>query len=106
MTGGQGFQLHPLAAQDVNDIWEFVAAGSLTAAKRVREEILEAIQELVTFPHQGHVRADLTSRPLRFQRVRDYLIAYVPDRRPLLVIAVMHGRRNPRAMTAVLRGRR
>jgi hypothetical protein len=47
----------------------------------------------------------LTSRPLRFIRVRDYLIAYAPDEKPLWVIAVMHGHRSPRGMAAILRGR-
>jgi hypothetical protein len=27
MTAGQGFDLHPLAAQDITDIWEYIAAG-------------------------------------------------------------------------------
>jgi plasmid stabilization system protein ParE len=57
------------------------------------------------FPHQGHKRTDLTSRALRFCRVRDYLIAYAPDEKPLWVIAVIHGSRNPRVLAAILRGR-
>jgi hypothetical protein len=32
-------------------------------------------------------------------------IAYAPDERPLWVIAVLHGRRNPRVLAAILRGR-
>jgi hypothetical protein len=50
-------------------------------------------------------RTDLTSRPLRFARVRNYLIAYAPDEKPLWVVAVMHGRLSPRVMAAILRGR-
>ena len=53
------------------------------------------------FPQQGHRRTDLTGRPLRFIRVRDFLIAYAPDEKPLWVIAVMHGHR---VMAAVRRG--
>jgi len=68
-------------------------------------EILSAIRALVPFPGRGHRRPDLTSRPLRFILVRDYLIAYAHDEKPLWVIAVMHGRRNPRVMAAILRGR-
>jgi toxin ParE1/3/4 len=105
MNAGQGFDLHPLAAQDITDIWEFVAADDPLAARRVREEILNAIRRLVPFPHQGHKRPDLTSRPLRFTLVREYLIAYAPDERPLWVVAVMHGRRSPRLMAATLRDR-
>jgi len=68
-------------------------------------EILSAIRALVPFPNQGHKRPDLTARPLRFILVHEYLIAYAPDERPLWVVAVMHGRRNPRVMAAILRGR-
>jgi plasmid stabilization system protein ParE len=87
MTAGQGFDLHPLAAQDVAEIWTYIADDSPQAARRVREEILAAI------------------RALRFIVVREYLIAYAPDEKPLWVVAVMHGRRNPRVMAAILRGR-
>ena len=100
-----GYVFHPEAYADLEDIWEFIADDNLDAADRVREEIHEAIRGLVPFPHQGHKRPDLTSRPLRFQTVRDYLIAYAPDKHPLLVVAVLHGRRSPRVMAAILRGR-
>ena len=105
MSEGQGFVLHPLAAQDITDIWECIAEDNPQAARRVREDILAAIRALVPFPHQGHRWPDLTSRPLRFTTVRDYLIAYAPDECPLLVIAVLHGRRNPRVMAAILSAR-
>ncbi len=105
MSAGPGFDLHPLAAQDITDVWEYIAEGSLQSARRLREEILAALRALVPFPHTGHKRPDLTSRPLRFIVVRQYLIAYAPDEKPLWVIAVMHGRRNPRVMAAILRGR-
>ena len=101
----QGFGLHPLAAQDIADIWTFIAEDSPQAAGRVREELLAAIRGLVPFPRQGHKRPDLTSRPLLFTVVRQYLIAYAPDEKPLWVVAVMHGRRSPRVMAAILRGR-
>jgi len=100
-----GFVLHPEAHKDLEEVWEYVAADNLDAADRVREEIYEAIQSLVPFPHIGHSRPDLTARPLRFQSVRDYVIAYAPDEKPLAVVAVLHGRRSPRVIAAILRGR-
>lgn len=106
MTVDQGFALHPEAAQDILEIWEYIAQDSPLSAKRVREDILDSIRNLVAFPHQGHTRPDLTLRPLRFQIVRDFLIAYAPDEKPILVVAVVHGRRNPRVMAAILRGRK
>jgi plasmid stabilization system protein ParE len=105
MIAGRGFDLHPLAAQDISDIWSYIAEDSPRAARRFREEILDAIRGLVPFPYQGHKRPDLTSRPLRFTVVHEYLVAYAPDEKPLWVIAVMHGRRSPRVLAAILRER-
>ena len=106
MSAGGDFVLHPLAARDITAIWEFVAAESPAAARRVREEILSAIRRVAAFPESGHKRPELTSHPLRFVLVREYLIAYAPEERPLWVVAVIHGRHNPRVMAAILRGRR
>jgi len=105
MTDNQGFVLHPGAAQDITEIWDFIAADNPQAARRVRQEILDAIRSFVSLPHLGHVRVDLTARPLRFHTVRDYLIVYAPDEKPLVVIAVLHGRRHPRVIAATLRSR-
>ena len=100
-----GYDFHPEARFDLDEIWEFIRADNLDAADRVIAEILSAIRALVPFPHQGHKRPELTELPLRFILVREYLIAYAPDEKPLWVVAVMHGRRSPRIMAAILRGR-
>jgi len=100
-----GYAFHPEAFADLNEIWEFVAGDSLDAADRLIQDIYNAIQSLVPTPHKGHRRSDLTSQPLRFWRVHSYLIAYAPEEHPLLVIAILHGRRNPRIIAAILRGR-
>ena len=100
-----GYAFHPEALSDLDDIWEFIRADSLDAADRVISNILSSISALVSFPGMGHRRTDLTSLPLRFTIVREYLIAYAPEEKPLWVIAVMHGRRHPRVMAAILRGR-
>ena len=100
-----GYAFHPEASADLDEIWEFIAADNLDAADRVIEEILAAIDVLVPVPQQGHRRPDLTSGPLRFTNTREYLVAYAPDEEPLWVVAVIHGRRSPRVMAAILRGR-
>jgi plasmid stabilization system protein ParE len=100
-----GYDFHPQARLDLDEIWDFIRADNVEAADRMIAEILSAIRALVPFPNQGHRRPDLTSRPLRFIRVREYLIAYAPEEKPLWVVAVMHGRRSPRIMAAILRGR-
>lgn len=100
-----GFALHPGAFDDLEAIRSHIAADNRAAAERVIREIFDAIRMLVVFPNQGFRRPQLTSRPLRFTVVREYVIAYVPDHRPLVVIAVIHGRRSPRVMAALLRRR-
>ena len=100
-----GYALHPEARIDLDEIWEFIRADNLDAADRTIRDILAATAALVPFPAQGHRRPDLTSRPLRFILAGPYLISYAPDEMPLWVVAVMHGRRSPRVMAAILRGR-
>jgi plasmid stabilization system protein ParE len=99
------YDFHPEVGRDLDEIWDFVAEDSSVAADRVILEILDRIDALVPFPNQGHRRPGLTSRPLRFTRVYDYLIAYAPDEKPLWVVAVIHGRRSPQVMAAILRSR-
>ena len=105
MSARPAYTLHPAAAQDITIIWEYIAEDSPLAAERVRGDIFKAITSLVPFPHQGVKRPDLTSRPLRFKRVRSYFIAYAPDEVPLWIVAVIHGRRSPEVMAAILRSR-
>ena len=100
-----GYALHPEAFTDLDDIRGYIAKDSPDAADRVITEIFDTIRALVAFPNQGFRRPNLTSRPLRFGLVREYAIAYAPEKTPLWVVAVFHGRRSPRVMAAILRER-
>jgi toxin ParE1/3/4 len=100
-----GYALHPEAFIDLDDIREHIAEDNPDAADRVMTEIFDGIRGLVAFPNQGYQRPNLTSRPLRFKLVREYVVAYAPEKKPLWVVAVVHGRRSPRVMAAILRGR-
>jgi plasmid stabilization system protein ParE len=83
------YEFHPEAAIDLDEIWDFIVEDSLDAADKVTGDILDAVESLVSFPRQGRRRPDLTGCPLRFAQVRDYLIAYAPDKTPLWIVAVM-----------------
>jgi plasmid stabilization system protein ParE len=91
-----GYALHPEALTDLDRIREFIAEDNPDAADRVITEIFAGIRALLPFPDQGYRRPNLTSRPLRFKPVREYVIVYAPDKNPLWVVAVFHGRRSPR----------
>ncbi|MGA3203289.1 MAG: type II toxin-antitoxin system RelE/ParE family toxin [Bryobacteraceae bacterium] len=99
------YALHPEALSDLDEIREYIAENNLDAADRLITEIFEGIRALVPFPGQGYRRPNLTSRPLRFKLVREYVIAYAPEKKPMWVLAVFHGRRSPRVVAAILRGR-
>lgn len=101
-----GYALHPEAFTDLDEIREYIAEDNPDAADRLMSEIFDAIRALVPFPDQGYRRPNLTSRLLRFKLVREYVIAYAPQKKPLWVVAVFHGRRSPRVIAAILRGRK
>lgn len=100
-----GYALHPKAFNDIDEIRAYIAEDSPDAADRVVTELFDAIRALVPFPNQGYRRPDLTSRPLRFKLLREYVIAYAPAKKPLWIVAVFHGRRSPDVIAAILRGR-
>ena len=75
-----GYALHPEAFTDLDDIREYIARDNPDAADRVITEIFDGIRTLVEFPNQGYRRPNLTSRPLRFKLVREYVMAYAPEK--------------------------
>jgi plasmid stabilization system protein ParE len=100
------YAFHPEAFGDLDEIWEYIALDNIDAADAVLADIHSTLRSLAASPHIGHRRPDLTPRPLRFHVVRhEYLVAYAPNQKPLWVVAVVHGRRNPRVIAAILRGR-
>jgi plasmid stabilization system protein ParE len=99
------FDLHPEAVSDLDEIFEYINTFNSTAAIRLLDNFFAAFDSLAKMPHQGFRRPELTSRPLRFKVVEDYLIAYAPDQIPVWIVAVVDGRRNPRVIASILRDR-
>lgn len=100
-----GFALHPEAYDDIDEIRAYIAEDNPDAADRTVNEIFNRLRQLTHFPQQGFRRPHFASLPLRFVLVREYLIAYAPEKTPLWVVAIIHGRRSPRAIAAILGGR-
>jgi plasmid stabilization system protein ParE len=99
------YRLLPEATDDLEEIRQYIAADNPDAADRVVDEILDAIAALVPMPNIGHYRWDLTSLPIRFWTVRRYLVAYASAESPLLMLAILHGNRDPRTLAAILADR-
>jgi toxin ParE1/3/4 len=88
------FVLTPLAEQDVNDIWDYIADDSIEAADRVLNALDNAMVKLAKSPSIGHWREELTDKRHRFFLVYSYLIAYRHETKPLQIIRVLHAARD------------
>jgi plasmid stabilization system protein ParE len=53
MNDRSRFALHPLAAHDITEIWEYIAEESPVAARRVRGELYDAKVEVQTASENG-----------------------------------------------------
>jgi antitoxin ParD1/3/4/toxin ParE1/3/4 len=89
-----GYELSPESLQDLQDIWDFIASDSVTAADRLESELFEAFELLAQRPRMGHTRSDLTARDVRFWPVGSYLIVYRRISTKLQIVAVLHGARD------------
>ena len=92
-----GYVLTPLAKADIFDIWAYIADHNQDAADRVEQAIFDACAVLAEAPLRGSSRPDLTGRPLRFwtlSRYPNYIIVYQPEKAPLRIVAIMHGKRD------------
>ncbi len=87
------FKLSPEAAQDIREIWAYIAADSVKAARRFRLQILDACQRIADNPGIGHSREDLTDKPVLFWPTGSYLIVYAA-RKPVDIVRVLHGARD------------
>jgi plasmid stabilization system protein ParE len=87
------FKLSPEAAQDIREIWAYIAADNIKAARRVRLQILDACQRVARNPGIGHSREDLTDKPVLFWPTGSYLIVYAA-RKPVEIVRVLHGARD------------
>lgn len=89
------FVLTRPAERDLEQIKIFlVQKAGPVIARRVLKDIRDALRFLGNEPGAGHVREDLTSRPLKFWPVYSYLIVYDPVTKPVQIMRVLHGMRD------------
>jgi plasmid stabilization system protein ParE len=94
------FILAPIARTDLHEIWDYYAdeIQDVDLADRIRDEFFAAFDALAHTPGMGHYRSDLVAEPLRFWRVRDYLIIYRSEKRPIEIVRLLHGKRDVQAI--------
>jgi plasmid stabilization system protein ParE len=68
--------------------------GGQHLADRILSELYDAMVKLAEQPTLGHYRPDLTDSPFRFFRVRNHLIIYNAELKPLRIMQVYHAARD------------
>jgi plasmid stabilization system protein ParE len=93
--------LSAAARLDLLRIHNYLAEqASPSTARKVLSELRDGMRKVAQMPGLGHFRADLSAEPLRFWRVRSYLIVYRPDSSPLAVVRIFHAAQDVRAILA------
>jgi plasmid stabilization system protein ParE len=82
------------AHADLQAIWDYIAADNIAAADSWNETLHRAFEVIAASPALGHRRADLTSSPVLFWPVENYLIVYQVGPRSIEIVAVTHGARD------------
>jgi plasmid stabilization system protein ParE len=88
------FVLTPEARADLSHILLDIATDSPTIAERLRVEMYEMFMRLAQSPGIGHFHEELLDRRYRFKNFYSYVICYAWERRPIQIIAVVHGARD------------
>jgi len=95
--------LAPQARRDLLEAARWIAKDNPTAARGLRQAILDAAQRIGDHPQVGVVRPQLADEPVRFLILTGYpyLIVYNAERSPPLILRILHGARD---LPDVLRG--
>lgn len=86
--------LSQIAEQDIDDIITYIAQKNPKAAHSFIDTLYETFNTLSDHPYMGHLRKDLTDRPIRFLTFKwHYLVVYNPTQ-PLEIVRVLSGFRD------------
>ncbi len=94
------FRLTPEARADLREILLGIATESPDTAERLRSEFYEALQRLAQAPGIGHYHQELLDVRYRFWNFYSYVVCYLWRKKPIEIIAVIHGARDLAAFLA------
>ena len=82
------------AEQDIDEIITYLAQENPVVARIFLDALFDAMDNLAEYPEIGHLREDLTDRPVKFWTFKwHYLIIYKPTS-PLEIVRVLSGFRD------------
>ena len=86
--------LSPIAEQDIDEIITYLAQENPVVARTFLDALFAALDNLAEFPELGHLREDLTDKPVKFWTFKwHYLIIYKPTF-PVEIVRVLSGYRD------------
>ncbi len=88
------FLLTPEAKSDLSEILIDIAEDNPDTAERLRSEIDDTCQRLGRSPGIGHYHEELLDRRYRFWNFYSYVVCYVWEKKPIQIIAILHGARS------------
>ena len=83
----------PLAEEDLEEIWSFIAERDAEAADRLIDEITGRFDHLLAYPEAGRARHELLVN-LRSLPVKRYVIFYQLTDDGVEIFRVLHGSRD------------
>lgn len=83
-----------LARDDLDELVRYVSRDSEFYARRFGEKVVLATRRLKEFPESGRVIPEAKDKTLREIIVRGYRVMYRLETDRVLILAVMHGRRD------------
>lgn len=83
----------PEAVEDLESIAEYIERDSSFYAQSVISKILEASRNIKEFPLIGRVVPELGIENIRERFVYSYRLVYKMEKRKILIVAVIHGKR-------------
>ncbi|MGO4832352.1 type II toxin-antitoxin system RelE/ParE family toxin [Rhizobiaceae sp. 2RAB30] len=88
------YRLTPRAQRDMRDIWRNIALDNEKAADKLLNRLFDKFELAAGHPEMGPVRPEL-SETARILIEGRYIAIYEPAPYGILVIAVVHGMRDP-----------
>ena len=94
-----GWQLTELAERDLREILDYVELEhGPVRADRILDDFVTAFDRLAAQPRIGHARRDLTDLDVAFWSVHSWLVVHRLERRTLVIVRVLSGRRDVRKL--------
>jgi plasmid stabilization system protein ParE len=88
------YYLSPAAEQDIDDVINYLAQENVESAHAFLDAVYGAMEMIAENPDIGHLRDDLTIKPVKFWPFKwHYLIIYTPTS-PIDIVRVLSGHRD------------